>query len=117
MKVAKFLFWGAMNNGVAYAIFAAILFLTHNHIIAAILTWSLGVAISFATMSKFVFGNKDWTKIYIFCGFHVVLLIANLSLLEIYHQLGANLYVGGLINIAAIAVASFFFMDRILFKG
>ena len=116
MKIAKFLFWGLVNNGIAYALFAGIFYLTGAYIAAAVVTWLFGVLISFITMSKFVFCNRDRSKVYAFYLFNVVLLIVNLAVLSIYERAGINLYFGGLVNVAVIALVSYHFLNRYLFK-
>jgi putative flippase GtrA len=116
LKFIKYVFWGAFNNAIAYAIYAGTLYLGGHYTLAAFSSWFLGILLTFFTMSKFVFESSDNSRIFVFYLVHIGIFLLNIAVLSVYDSLGFNLYIGGLVNMLFIPLVSFYLMNTLVFK-
>lgn len=104
----RFLIIGGVNTVFAYGIYALSIFIGLHYTLAALAQTVLGTLFSFKTMGCLVFDNPDNKLIFKFVAVYTVCYFLNIGFLRVLTQMGlSNLYLGGLISSALVALISF----------
>ncbi|MCC2645354.1 MAG: GtrA-like protein [Burkholderiales bacterium] len=101
---------GLFTNGIGYAIFAALIWLNMNFLIANTISFLCAIWISFFMNSKIVFqiNTKVKLRIYlIYIIFYVGLLLLSLLSLQFLVWVMHNIYMAQLVNIMICALISY----------
>lgn len=111
MQQIRFLFVGGLNTLVGYGIYALCIFFGINYFIANLISTVIGVIHSYIWNKLFTFKSKNTVKKEVpkFISVYLIsFLISNLILYIFITKLGANQYIGGLINIVLTTIISWF---------
>ncbi len=111
----RFLLVGGLNTSFSYAVYAALLFMGLNYVMANLGALLLGILFSFRTQGRLVFGNQDGRLIYRFAAVWGLIFLFNILLISVLMDAGLNAYWAGAIAMAPITVISYFVQKFLVF--
>ena len=114
-QFVKFLLVGGLNTGFSYGIYAALLYLGLDYVIANLGALLLGILFSFRTQGQLVFGNHDGRLIFRFAAAWGAIWLANIALISVLIHAGVNAYWAGALALVPITVASYFVQKFVVF--
>jgi putative flippase GtrA len=122
MKIAKqpfvrFLLVGGLNTAFAYGIYAALLWVGFAYALANLGSLILGIAFSFITQGRLVFGNRDNRLLPRFAACWLILYFLNVALIGALIRFGMDAYTAGAAALFPMAVGSFFVQRYVVFGG
>lgn len=106
-RLVRFLLVGALNTGISYSIYAALLFVGLPYVVANFGALVLGIFVSFRTQGRLVFGNQNDWLIFRFAAFWGLIFLFNISLIALLMRGGLNAYWAGAIAIVPVTLASY----------
>ncbi len=116
VRFIKFLSVGVLNTLFGYGIFALFLFLGLHYSLALLFGTVLGVVFNFFTTGRIVFQNNNNLLIFKFVGVYIIIYFLNLLFLTIFDMNHFNLYIGGLLLLAPMAILSFLLNQTLVFN-
>lgn len=115
LQVARFLVVGVFNTGFSYAVYAVLLWVGLNFVLANLGAVLLGILFSFRTQGRFVFMNTDKRLIFRFAGCWGAIFLVNIGLIALLMRSGLNSYWAGAIALVPITVISYFAQKVLVF--
>ncbi len=115
-QITNFIFVGIINTIFGYSIYALLIFLGLNYILAVLFATVLGVLFNFKTISKYVFESNDKNLIFKFVGVYFVVFVVNVLLIKIFKLFNINDYLAGLVCILPVAILSFILNKFFVYK-
>lgn len=117
-KFIKFILVGIINTIFGYSLFALFVFLNIHYSLSVLLSTILGVLFNFKTIGKLVFDSSDNSLIVRFVMVYIIIYVLNITGLWIFEVNGyENMYINGFVLLAPLAIVSFVFNKRYVFKG
>ncbi len=113
---ARFLIVGLFNALFGYSIFALLLFIGLHYTIATLTATILGVLFNFKTIGVIVFKNANNSLIVKFILVYAVTYLINIACLKVFSMLSIDLYLGGLLTLAPVALLTFVMNRRFVFS-
>lgn len=108
VQFTVFLFVGALNTVVGYALYVLFVWLGLGYVFAPLCSTVAGVLFNFQTIGRLVFNSKDNRLIGRFLGVYAVVYVLNVTGLKAFELAGlANLYIAGLLLALPLALLSF----------
>lgn len=115
-RMLRFLAVGVLNTAVGYALFALLFFATQSYRMAAVLAFAGGIVFNFFSTGRLVFKSRRLGALIPFVLGYLVILGANLALLEVLVRLGVNALVAQAISLPPLVVASYLINSRLVFR-
>lgn len=115
-QIIRFGLVGVINTGIAYAIYALLLYLGLSYVIANFGSLVMGICVSFFSQGRFVFGNSAINRLPRFIVLWVTLYFVNIGLISILLRHGFNAYVGGALALIPITLLSFICQRYLVFR-
>lgn len=115
LQVARFLVVGVFNTGFSYAVYAVLLWVGLNFVLANLVAVLLGILFSFRTQGRFVFRNTDKRLIFRFAGCWGAIFLINIGLIALLMRAGLNSYWAGAVALVPITVISYFAQKVLVF--
>ena len=117
LKFVRFLLVGGINTLFGYSIYAVFTYFTDNVYVAIVLSNIVAVLFNFRTYGKFVFGPRNFSRIYRFFGAYIFLIITQMILVKGLSLVGiSNAYLAGGILLLPMAVLSFLLLKIFVFE-
>ena len=111
----RFLLVGGMNTSFSYAVYAALLYVGLDYVMANLGALLLGILFSFLTQGRLVFGNRDRRLIFRFAAVWGLIFLVNILLISILIHAGLNPYWAGALALVPITVISYFVQKVLVF--
>ena len=83
LQFVRYLLVGGLNTGFSYAVYAVLLFLGLNYVLANFGALLLGILFSFRTQGRLVFGNRDGRLIFRFAAVWGLIFLVNILLISV----------------------------------
>ena len=103
----RFLLVGGMNTAFSYGLYAGLVWLGLNYVVANLAATVLGILFSFRSHGQLVFRNTDPRRIARFFGNWMLIWLANVLLIGLLMRCGLNAYWAGGIALLPTALASY----------
>jgi putative flippase GtrA len=113
----RFVLVGVLNTAFAYGMYAALLWLGLPYALANLGSLVLGIAFSFVTQGRLVFGNRDNRLLPRFAACWVILYFVNVGLIALLIRFGMDAYSAGALALLPMAISSFFVQRYVVFGG
>jgi putative flippase GtrA len=113
---ARFLVVGGINTLVGYGFFALLIFAGLPPELALWGATTLGVIFNFMTTGRFVFQNRDRSRIFRFVGVYVVIYLLNAAALRYLLFMSLSPLVAQLFLVPVVAITTFFALRSFVFK-
>ena len=113
----RFLVVGAVNTGFSYLVYALLLFAGLDYRAASLGSIVLGIAASYWTQGRLVFGNMSVAAFLRFLLVWTVIYAAHISTVAVTIRLGWTAYHGGLAAIPVIAILSYVLQKFVVFRS
>lgn len=114
-QFVRFLLVGGLNTGFSYAVYAALLFMGLNYVMANLGALLLGILFSFRTQGRLVFDNRDCRLIFRFAAVWGLIFLVNILLISVLIHSGLNAYWAGALAMVPITVISYFVQKFFVF--
>jgi len=114
-QFVRFLLVGGLNTSFSYAVYAVLLFLGLNYVIANFGSLLLGILFSFRTQGRLVFGNSDGRLFFRFAAIWVLIFGVNILLISSLIHTGLNAYWAGALALVPITVISYVVQKFLVF--
>jgi putative flippase GtrA len=108
---------GVLNTAVGYGLFALLFLATQSHRMAAILAYAGGIIFNFFSTGRIVFGARSLGALLPFVVGYLVVLGANLVMLEGLVWLGLHALAAQAISLPFLVAASYLINSRIVFRS
>lgn len=115
IQFLRFLAVGAVNTAFGYGVFASLILLNLNYMVAALLGQICGVLFNFKTTGTFVFRNRNNKLIFKFIGVYLVTYLITIGTLKGLALCGIGNLIGGAIIVLPIALLSFTMNKKFVF--
>jgi putative flippase GtrA len=115
-RFRRFLIVGAFNSAAGYGVFAGLLLVGLMPEAALLVATVFGVLFNFATTRRFVFFDRDNSRIPQFVVVYVVIYVLNALALRYATYLGITPWLAQLLLVPSAAVATFFALRTFVFK-
>lgn len=115
-QAVRFLFTGALNTLVGYALYAFFLLCGLNYSISLGLATGIGVFFSFKTIGAIVFKADDNSLFVKFLAVYICTFFANLFLIGALIEQGLSAFLAGIIVIIPLAIVSFLLNKYLVFR-
>jgi putative flippase GtrA len=120
LQFIRFNFVGIVNTALAYAVYAALVFIGLNHFGALAADYAVGIVLSFVLNKRLTFRITGRASIGMFArmvGSYVLLLALNtLMLWALVDKGGVNTYLGQVIALAVVVILSFAVQRLVVFR-
>lgn len=114
-QFVRFLLVGGLNTSFSYAVYAALLFMGLNYVMANLGSLVLGILFSFHSQGRLVFGNRDGQLIFRFAAVWCLIFLINILLISILIHAGLSAYWAGALAMVPITVISYFVQKFLVF--
>ena len=111
-----FLLVGGINAIFGYFIYALLIFLHLNYILAVLFSTILGVVFNFFTTGRLVFKNTNNIFFIKFALLYAALYFFNISIIMLSSSIIDNLYINGALATVMSSLISFFVNKYYIFK-
>ena len=115
-QIIRFILVGGLNTAFSYSVYAGLIYIGLNYIIANFCSLVLGILFSFRTQGALVFNNRDGRLIFRFAGLWALLFVLNIGLIYILMRVGLNAYAAGAVALVPITVTSYFVQKVMVFR-
>jgi putative flippase GtrA len=115
-RFARFLLIGLLNTCVSYAIYAALVLIGLDPVIALSISFCLGVGFNFVSTGRVVFSSTDVWRFPRFVLVYAIVYVANLLLLKMFLSLGLHALVAQALSLPAVAVGTFLLLRFFVFR-
>ena len=115
-RMLTFLAVGVINTVVGYGLFAALFLTTQSYRVAAVVAYVLGTLFNFFSTGRLVFKSSRASALLPFIAGYLVILGANLLLLELLVGLGMNALIAQAVSLPLLVVASYLINSRLVFR-
>jgi putative flippase GtrA len=115
IQFVRYLLVGGLNTGISYMVYAVLLYVGFNYILANLGAAMLGILFSFRTQGRLVFKNHDSRLIFRFATVWGLLFLVNIMLISTLIQVGLNAYWAGATALIPITLLSFFVQKFFVF--
>lgn len=115
-QIIRFILVGGLNTAFSYSVYAGLMYIGLNYIIANFCALVLGILFSFRTQGALVFNNLDGRLIFRFAGSWALLFVLNIGLIYILMRAGLNAYAAGAVALVPITVTSYFVQKVMVFR-
>jgi putative flippase GtrA len=116
-RMLMFLAVGVVNTVVGYGLFAAFFLTTQSHRVAAVGAYVVGIIFNFFSTGRLVFKSRTVSALLPFVAGYLVILGANLALLEVLVGLGLNALIAQAVSLPPLVAASYLINSRIVFRS
>ena len=106
-QLLNFILVGIMNTIFGYTVYALLITLGSNYILAVLFATILGILFNFKTIGKYVFGSHKNNLIFKFISVYVIVFIINILIIKICKTYGFNDYTSGAVALFPSATVSF----------
>ena len=113
----RFLLVGSVNTAASYGLYALLVWLGVGFVAAHFTATLLGIAFSFRTLGRFVFGNTDQSRILRYVVVWLLLWLFNVGLIWLLTQVGANAYAAGAIALVPTVLLSYVVQKLVVFRA
>jgi putative flippase GtrA len=117
-RFLRFLVVGGFNTAFNYGVYALCVFAGTGHVIAATISFVVGILVGFATHGRIVFqspGGRGFVPFVLSWLLIYVVYVAILDLLV--RRAGINEYVAGAAMLPVVVVLSFLILRFVVFRG
>lgn len=114
-QLLRFLFVGALNTAVGYALFALFVWLGLTYPVAIALATVLGVAFNFQSTGRLVFGHAPFSRLLRFVGVYVIVYAINVGAVALLIRWGATPYGANALVVLPLALIAFILQRRLVF--
>ena len=115
-RFRRFLIVGAFNSAVGYGVFAGLLLVGLMPEAALFVATVFGVLFNFATTGRFVFFDRDNSRIPHFVAVYVVIYVLNALALRYVTYVGITPWLAQMLLVPPAAVATFLALRTFVFK-
>lgn len=116
-RLTKFLFSGLLNTFVGYVSFLIFFYLIYFSIeISNVLSYVIGVSMSYFLQKNYVFKDKNSNGIKIFIFFTFIAYVINLIILKITFFIGIQAYLCQIISMAFYSLSHFILLRLYVFN-
>ncbi len=115
IQFVRYLLVGGLNTSVSYVVYAALLYVGLNYVLANLGSALLGIFFSFRTQGWLVFKNNDSKLILRFSVAWGLLCLVNIMVISTLIQVGLNAYWAGATALIPITLVSFFVQKLFIF--
>jgi putative flippase GtrA len=116
-RMLTFLVVGVLNTVVGYGLFAVLFLTTQSYRVAAVVAYAGGIIFNFFSTGRLVFKSRRVSALLPFVAGYLVILGANLALLEVLVGLGMNALIAQAVSLPLLVVASYLINSRIVFRS
>jgi putative flippase GtrA len=116
LRFVRFVLVGVLNTGFSYGVYALLLYLGLNYVVANASAVALGVVFSFKTQGRLVFGNRDSRLLFRFALFWVLIWLVNVLFIALLIRAGLDAYMAGLVAVAPTTLLSYLVQKRFVFR-
>lgn len=116
VQFIRFLLVGGLNTLFSYAVYAMLLSAGLSYVWANLCSLVLGIAVSFATQGRFVFGNRGGGRIGRFVACWGLIWVVNVLLIAGLIRLGLNAYWAGALALIPVALMSYAVQKFLVFS-
>jgi len=115
-QIVRFLAVGLLNTGFSYSVYAFFVWIGLSYIVANLLSLLAGIAFSFRTQGKLVFGNPDARLFGKYVAVWLLIFLVNIGCIRVALGLGANAYLAGALALAPTIVLSYVLQKFVVFR-
>lgn len=115
-RFGRFLIVGAVNSAVGYGLFAGFILLALMPEVALLLATILGVIFNFLTTGRFVFADRDRSRLLHFIAVYAAVYVFNALALRGLALLAVPPLIAQLVLLPTAAVMTFFALRSFVFK-
>jgi putative flippase GtrA len=115
-RFVRYLLVGLLNTCVGYAIYAALVLIGLDPVIALSITFCLAVGFNFVSTGRVVFGSTDGWRFPRFVLAYGIVYVANLLLLKMLLSLGLHALAAQALSLPVIAVCTFLILRVFVFN-
>jgi putative flippase GtrA len=116
-RLLMFLMVGVLNTVVGYGLFAMLFLSLQSYRMAAVLAFIGGIAFNFFSIGRLVFKSNRGSALVPFVAGYLVILGANLALLEILVAAGLHALVAQAVSLPFLVLASYLINSRMVFRA
>jgi putative flippase GtrA len=116
LEIVRFLFIGTLNTIFYYTVYALLIFVGLNYIVAVTVSTLIGMLVSFKMFGRFVFNSSDGRLIIKFTLATLINYILAVCFIYMFSNLGFNYYLSGLLATVIGAFCSFVLNKYYVFK-
>ena len=115
-RFVRFLLIGMLNTCVGYAMYAALVLLGLDPVIALSISFCFGVGFNFLSTGRVVFSSTDVWRFPRFVAAYSLVYVANLLLLKMLLSLGLHALAAQALLLPVIAVGTFVILKLFVFN-
>jgi len=115
-KFIRFLLVGALNTLFSLTVYWILVFFGVHYSLAVFISNMLGILFNYKTTGKLVFESDSNRLIFKFIATYLFVYLLSVASLRLLFMIGVDKYWGAVIIAAPMAVISFFFNKKFVFK-
>lgn len=115
-QIVRFIAVGVVNTLFGYSIYALLIYIGLNYMVAVLFATVAGVLFNFKTIGHFVFDSTDRSLLLKFIMVYGVVYGINIGLIRLFSQWSIDYYTAGLLAIVPCAAISFILNKRFVFR-
>jgi len=112
----RFLLVGALNTGLSYALYAALVYAGLGIALASFVALLAGIVWGYATQGRWVFGHRSAAAFVRFVGVWALIYAVYVATVLAAGRFGVGAYGGGLIATPLVAALSYALQSRFVFR-
>ncbi|MEO8026051.1 MAG: GtrA family protein [Bryobacteraceae bacterium] len=116
-RFVRFVVVGGANTALAYAIYAALVYLGVHYSLANLVSLVIGIVVSFKTQGTLVFGNSDNGRFWRFLACWGLIYFFTIAFIGFMLTLGFNEYESFAMAIAPVTILSYLTQRFIVFRS
>ena len=116
IKLVRFFIVSGINTVFGYGLFALLIYLGLNYILASLFATIIGILFNFKTIGLIVFRTHNNTLIFRFFGVYGITYLFNVGGLTLLKWAGLVPYTGGAILVVPIGLMGFLLNKTFVFK-
>ena len=117
LEFVRFLLVGVLNTAFSYGVYASLLYVGLPYVVANLGALLLGIAFSFRTQGRLVFGNSSGRLLQRFAACWGAIWLVNVLLIALLVRAGLSAYAAGAVALVPSTVFSYFVQKILVFGG
>lgn len=115
-QVIRFIAVGVINTLFGYSIYALLIYLGLNYMVAVLFATVVGVLFNFKTIGRYVFKSSDNNLLIKFILVYTVVYGVNIGLIRLFTVWNIDYYAAGFLAVVPCAAISFILNKRFVFR-
>lgn len=116
MRFLRFLVVGGLNTAFNYGVYAFFVYVGTGHVVAATISFCVGLVVSFTTQGRLVFQSRGNRGFVPFVLSWLLIYVAYVAVLDLLVRAGIDEYLAGAILLPPVVVLSFVVLRFVVFR-